>query len=70
MIQNIYTFVRSNHRRCSMREGVLRNFAKFTEKHLFQSLFFNKVAGQEFCEIAKNASGRLLLFCYELNDVD
>ena len=25
--------------------GVLRNFAKFTGKHLFQSLFFNKVAG-------------------------
>ena len=27
------------------RKGVLRNFAKFTEKHLCQSLFFNKVAG-------------------------
>ena len=25
--------------------GVLRNFAKFAGKHLFQSLFFNKVAG-------------------------
>ena len=24
--------------------GVLRNFAKFTGKHLFQSIFFNKVA--------------------------
>ena len=23
-------------------KGLLRNFAKFTEKHLFQSLFFNK----------------------------
>ena len=23
----------------------LRNFAKFTEKHLYQSLYFNKVAG-------------------------
>ena len=33
---------RSNHRRCSIRKGVLRNFAKFTEKHLRQSLFFNK----------------------------
>ena len=26
-------------------KGVLRNFAKFTGKHLSQSLFFNKVAG-------------------------
>ena len=33
-------------RRCSVRKGVLRNFAKkFTEKHLCQSLVFNKVAG-------------------------
>ena len=30
---------------CSMEEGVLKNFAKFTGKHLCQSLFFNKVAG-------------------------
>ena len=30
-------------RRCSVKEGVLRNFAKFTGKHLFQGLFFNKV---------------------------
>ena len=27
------------------RKGVLRNFAKFTGKHLCHSLFFNKVAG-------------------------
>ena len=27
------------------KKGVLRNFTKFTEKHLCQSLFFNKVAG-------------------------
>ena len=50
---------------------VLRNFAKFTGKHLWQSLFFNKVAGLacsfikkvtlaqvlscEFCKISENA---------------
>ena len=28
-----------------MEKGVLRNFTKFTVKHLCQSLFFNKVAG-------------------------
>ena len=35
----------STHPRCSVRQGVLRNFAKFTGKHLCQSLFFDKVAG-------------------------
>ena len=34
-----------NHRRCSVRKGVLGNFTKFTGKHLYQTLFFNKVAG-------------------------
>ena len=34
----------SSRRRCSVKKGVLRNFAKFTGKHLCQSLFFNKVA--------------------------
>ena len=29
-------------------KGVLRNFAKFTGKHLCKRLFFNKVAGQAF----------------------
>ena len=27
------------------KKGVLRNFAKFTEKQLYQRPFFNKVAG-------------------------
>ena len=36
---------RSSHRGCSVKKGVLRNFAKFTGKHLCQSLFSNKVAG-------------------------
>ena len=41
----VYDICRSSHRRCSVRKNVLRNFAKFTGKRLFQSLFFNKVAG-------------------------
>ena len=36
---------RSSHRRYSFKKCVLRNFAKFTGKHLCQSLFFSKVAG-------------------------
>ena len=39
------TIGRSSHQRCSIIKGVLRNFAKFTGKHLCQSLFFNKVVG-------------------------
>ena len=42
---NKLRLIRSRHRRCSVRKGVLRNFAKFTGKQLYQSLFFNKVAG-------------------------
>ena len=34
--------LRSSHRRCSVRKGVFRNFAKFAGKHLCQNLFFNK----------------------------
>ena len=40
----VLELLRSSHRRCSVKKGVLRKFAKFTGKHLCQSLFFNKVA--------------------------
>ena len=60
---------KSNYQECSVKKGVLRNFAKFTGKRLCQSLVFNKVAGAcsfikeetlvqvfscKFCEIGKN----------------
>ena len=32
---------KSSHRWCSVKKGVLRNFARFTGRHLCQSLFFN-----------------------------
>ena len=35
----------SSHRMCSVKKGVLRNFVKFSGKHLCQRLFFNKVEG-------------------------
>ena len=38
---------RTRHQRCSVRKGFLRNFAKFTGKHLYQSLSLNKVAGDD-----------------------
>ena len=41
----VYKNTRSSHQRCSIIKGVLINFAKFTGKHLCQSLFLNIVAG-------------------------
>ena len=39
------TWIYSSHQRCYIRKGVLENFAKFTGKHLCQSLFLNKIEG-------------------------
>ena len=35
--------------------GVLKNFTKFTGKHLYQRLFFNKVAGLNFAKFSKTS---------------
>ena len=48
-------------RRCSVKKGILKNFKKYTGKHLCQSLFFNKketlaqMFSCELCEIFSNA---------------
>ena len=55
---------RSNHKRCYVIKGVLRNFAKFTEKHLCQLLFYNKVAGPESATLIKK---RLWHRCFPMN---
>ena len=44
------------HAGCSKR-GVLRNFAKFTVKHLCESLFFNKDVGLRSVTSLKRGSG-------------
>ena len=44
-----FPYFRSSHWMCSVRKGALRNFSKFTGKHLWQSLFFNEVAGWGAC---------------------
>ena len=56
---------RRRHRSCSLRKGVLRNFAKFTGKHLCQSLFFNKVAGlsPEACNFIKKETLAQVFSC-------
>ena len=54
---NVY---RSSHRRSSIKKGVFKNFAKFTEKQLCLVPFFNKVEtltevfSYEFREILKD----------------
>ena len=40
---------RYSHWKCSVRKGVLGNFANVTRKHLWQSLIFNKLAGWGNC---------------------
>ena len=47
---------RSSHQLCSVEKGVLRYFAKFTRKHLCQSLFFNNVAGRRSTIVFKKSS--------------
>ena len=56
--------VRSSHQRCSVRKGVLKNFAKFTGKHLCKSLFFNEVAGLRPATLLKK---RLWHRCFPVN---
>ena len=59
---------RSSRQRCSVKKGVLRNFLKFTGKHLCQSLFFNKVAGSA-CNFIKKETLAQLFSCefYEIS---
>ena len=44
---------RSSRPEVFRKKGVLRNFAKFTGKHLRQSLFFNKVARLRLATLLK-----------------
>ena len=55
---------RSSQRRCSLRKGIVWNFAKFTRKHLCQSLFFDKVAGLGPATLSKK---RLWPRCFPVN---
>ena len=66
-------FVRSSRQWCSIKRSVIRNFTKFTGKHLCQGLFFHRPAtllkkrpwhrcfSVNFAKFLENTSGRLLL---------
>ena len=64
-----------NHRvkvclqRCSFKKGVLRNFAKFTGKHLCQSLFFNKVAGLRPATLLEKKETLAQVFSWEFYEI-
>ena len=60
----IHRTAKSGHRRCSVKKSVLRNFTKFTGKHLCQSLLFNKVAGLRPAILLKK---RLCHRCFPVN---
>ena len=67
---NINEYIsRSSHQRCSIKKCVLRNFAKFTGKHLCQSLFFNKVAGLRPATLLKKETLAQVFSCefYEIS---
>ena len=63
----IYFAVSTSRNSCPevfCKKGVLRNIAKFTGKHLCQSLFFNKVAGLSAATLLKK---RLWHRCFSVN---
>ena len=57
-------FCRDSRPEVFYKKGVLRSFAKFTGKHLCQSLFFNKVAGLTPATLLRK---RLLRRCFPVN---
>ena len=50
-------FIQKQPQKCSMKKGVLKNFTKFTGKHMCQNLFFYKVAGLRLATLLKKDSG-------------
>ena len=58
----LFFFFRSSHREVFCKKVVLKNFAKFTGKHLCQSLFFNKVAGLRQLFLQNTSGGCFCIF--------
>ena len=63
MISEMLTF-RGSHLRCSVKKGVLKNFAKFAGKGLCWNLFFNKAANLRPATLFKK---RLQHRCFLVN---
>ena len=63
-LQDIRLTTRNSHQRCSVKIDVLKNFGKFTGRHLCQSLFLNKAASLSPATLLKK---RLYFRCFPLN---
>ena len=57
---------RSSRLEVLCKEGALKNFTKFTGKHLYQSLFFHEVAGLRPASLSKKS---LWHRCFPVNFV-
>ena len=55
---------RSSHQRCSIKKGFLKNFTKFTGKHMYQSLYFHKVTSFRSATLLRK---RLWHRCFPVN---
>ena len=58
-----WAMFRSSRPEVFCEKDVLRNFAKFTEVHLRQSLFFNKIAGLIACKFVKKETLAQVVSC-------
>ena len=63
----IFVNQRSSRLEVFCKKGVIRNFTKFTGKHLCQSLFFNKIAGLRVLGLRRQV--RLWHRCFPVNFV-
>ena len=54
---------KSSHRKCFVRKGALKNFAKFRGEQLCQSHFFNKKLQASICNFIKKETVALLFSC-------
>ena len=63
-INDNFLIYRSSQQRCCIKKIALKNFAKFTGKHLHQGLFFNKFAGLRSATLFKK---RLCHKCFPVN---
>ena len=53
ILRNSPTIFRSSHCSHSIKKAILKDFVRFTGKHLCWSLFFNKLAGHKPCNFIK-----------------
>ena len=67
MMSNVWHFLkgRSSRPEVFCKKGIIKNFTKFTGKHLCQRLFFNKVAGLRpgTCNFIKKKTLAQVFYC-------